>query len=514
MQSVERRRGIGWLARSLALVGAIIGFGEVSAQQQPRTTLTLEEAIALAKQNNPDFLAVRNDAQVAEWSVRAAYGNLMPGASVGTGFSYQAAGEPRFGVFTGADLGISETPAYYSSDYSIGVNYQLSGASLLAPGREKAVRRATEAGIRASEFDLHTVVTRQYLAVVRARDGVALAEEELKRAEENLKLARARVAVGDAIPLDAQQAEVEKGRADVGLLQSRNLVQTELLRLMQQLGTEIRPEIELTSRFALFDIAQTQEQLVAMAAERNPQIHAARAQERASDATVKMARSAYLPSLSLSAGWSGYTRQSGSTGYLLDQARSQVEGARQSCQQMNAISAGLSNPLPGHPRDCNAIVLTPDQERQIIADNEVFPFRFSTQPFSAQLRVSLPLFNGLQREQQLEEAKIAQSDASYRVRSEELRVRTEVGTAHLNVVVARQSVALEERNRQLAGDQLRLATERYRVGAASFIELQEANTIKARADREYLIALYLFHESVAALEAAVGSNLRPAGEGR
>ena len=514
MQSVTRRVGSGTLARTLALLGAITIASSQVAAQQARATLTLEEAIALARENNPDYQAVRNDLQIADWNVRAAYGDLLPGASVGTGFSYQAAGEPRLGILTGSDLGIRETPAYYSSDYSIGLNYQLSGASLFAPSREKANRRATEAGVRASEFELVTAVTRQYLAVVRARDGVALAEEELKRAEENLKLAQARVAVGDAIPLDAQQAEVEKGRAEVALLQARNLVQTETLRLMQQIGVEISPTIELTSRFDVFDLGHTQDELVAMALERNPQIQAARAQERASVAGVKMARTAYLPSLSMSAGWSGYTREAGSTEYLLNQARSQVSSAQQNCMQMNAISAGLNTPLPGYPRDCAAIVLTPDQERQIIADNNVFPFNYSRQPFGAELRISLPIFNGLAREQQLEQAKVAQSDAAHRVRSEELRVRTEVGTAYLNVVAARQSVALEERNRQLAADQLRLATERYRVGAANFIELQEANTIKARADREYLIALYTFHESVAALEAAVGSNLRPAGEGR
>ena len=59
-----------------------------------------------------------------------------------------------------------------------------------------------------------------------------------------------------------------------------------------------------------------------------------------------------------------------------------------------------------------------------------------------------------------------------------------------------------------------MARERYRVGIASYLELQDAETIKARADRAYLIALYSFHEGVAALEAATGQNLRPVGESR
>jgi hypothetical protein len=40
--------------------------------------------------------------------------------------------------------------------------------------------------------------------------------------------------------------------------------------------------------------------------------------------------------------------------------------------------------------------------------------------------------------------------------------------------------------------------------------LQDAETIKARADRAYLTSLYQFHESLAALEAAVGRSLTQA----
>jgi outer membrane protein len=86
-----------------------------------------------------------------------------------------------------------------------------------------------------------------------------------------------------------------------------------------------------------------------------------------------------------------------------------------------------------------------------------------------------------------------------------------VETAWLNVATLRQTVDLESRNRALAEDQLRLARERYRVGAAAFLELQDAETIKARADRAYLDAVFSFHASLADLQAAVGRPLRETG---
>ena len=499
----------GALSRGLRLI-PIFTFALVAAvsAQQTRATLTLEEAIALARQNNPDFLTLVNDAEVADWNVREAYGQLLPGAGVSTNFQYQAAGQARFGIFTGADLGVSTTPDYYSSSYNIGLNYSLSGSTLLAPGRAKADRRATDAGITASQFLLDANVTRQYLAVLRAQDAVTLTTQELTQAKDNRQLAEARVKVGLAIPMELKQAEVEQGRSEVALLQAQNLVQTERLRLMQQIGREVNQDVELTTRFDVFDVPWSLEDLTVQAMVAHPTLLATRADVDATRAGVKMARTAYLPSLSFSMGWSGYAREAGNTFGMVQSARDAAAGAREQCLFFNALAAGSSSPIPGYPQNCPAGVLTPAQEQQIIASNNVFPFNYTQDPLGASLSVSLPIFQGFTRERNVQLAKAAELDAKHRARGEELRIKTDVATAYLNLKTAQQSVVLETRNRDLADEQLGLARERYRLGAASFLELQDAVTIKARADRAYLIAVYSFHESKAALETAVGRKLR------
>jgi outer membrane protein len=477
--------------------------GVASAQQ--RTALTIEEAIDLARKNNPEFLAQKNDAVVADWNVRQAYGQLLPGASASTSFQYQASGVSRFGLFTGADLGVATTPDYYSSSYNLGINYSLSGASLFAPTQAKADRRATDAGISATQFQLDANVTQQYLAVLRAQDAVTLTTQELQQAKDNLQLAEARVKVGLAIPMEQKQAEVERGRSEVALLQAQNLVQTERLRLMQLLGLESTSDVQLTSSFEVFDVPWSREELTQQALAGHPSLLASRATVEASNAGVKMARSAYLPSLDFSMGWSGFAREAGNTTGMLQSARDGALAARQQCEFENAVAAGR---VPGYPRVCPTGVLTSDQEAAIVSSNNVFPFNYTKDPLGASLQVSLPIFQGFTRERNVEVARAASLDAQHRARGEELRIKTEVATAYSNLKTAQQSVTLETRNRELGDEQLRLARERYRLGAASFLELQDAVTIKARADRAYLIAVYQFHESMAALETAVGRNLR------
>src|SRR5688500_9160123 len=124
----NQRAGAWYRAVCLIPVVFLVFVAGADAQQPPKTTLTLEEAIALARQNNPAFLAQQNDLTVADWGVRQAYGELLPGASASTSFQYQGSGTQRIGFLSGSDLGVSSSPAYMLSNYFIGVDYSLSGS--------------------------------------------------------------------------------------------------------------------------------------------------------------------------------------------------------------------------------------------------------------------------------------------------------------------------------------------------------------------------------------------------
>ena len=51
--------------------------------------------------------------------------------------------------------------------------------------------------------------------------------------------------------------------------------------------------------------------------------------------------------------------------------------------------------------------------------------------------------------------------------------------------------------------------QQYQLGFTSFVELVEAETVKAQADRELISAVFSYHDNLARLEAVVGTSLRP-----
>ena len=493
------------MTRPALFMAVLLLVPAIGVAQEAPATLTLEEAISLARANNPNYRAQLNDEGVADWGVRAAYGSLLPTATIGGGLSYQGGGQARIGGFTSDDIGLGETPSYYFSNYSLSVNLGIDGASFYRVGREKAARRATLATLDAAGVTLDAQVTRQYLAALRMRDAVALARTELERAEANLALAEARYAVESATAIEAKQAEVERGRAEVELLRFRANYDTERLRLLELVGVDLDREVELTTAVRVFEPTWELGSLLQAAMATQPELAAAQATAASAEAGVGMARSAYWPSLSISTGLSGYTRKVGSDQYLIDQAESSMFSARAQCQTTNDILSRLTPPIA--PQDCSRFQLTDDMRAEILDSNSQFPFNFETEPVSLSLGVSLPIFQGLSRQRQLEAANAQAEDARLRVRARELQTRADVETAYRNLNAAYEAALLEARNADLAADQLRLARERYRVGLAPFLELMEAEALKARADREYLLGQYSFQEALTALEAAVGQDL-------
>lgn len=494
---------------ALALTVALAAPGplarQLPAQEVPDPgpgvwALSLDEALEVARGRNPAFQAARNDRHVAEWDVRSAWASLLPSASLSSGISWQGAGEERFGSIT-----FGEQPSYYFSSYSAGLSLRLDGATVLAPGQARASRDATLARIGTEESTLVLNVTQAYLDVLRQGEGERLAAQELERARLNLRLARGQQAVGAVSPLDARQAEVAVGRAEVTLLQAENAHETARLRLLQRMGVDLDREIRLTTEFELHEPRWTAEELYRTALRRNPALEALQANRHASRYGVRIARSAYLPSVSFNAGVNAFTQAASTAAPLVAQARQQAAGAVQNCQRTNEIFSRLADPLP--PQDCTQLQFTDADRNAIIEQNSRFPFDFTRQPPSLSVSVSLPVFQGLTRQRQLEAAQVALDDVEHQIREQELALQADIRAGLASVRTAYRSALIEERNQELASEQLRLAQERYRLGAATFLELVEAETVKAQADREGIAAIFAYHDALAQLSALLGTSI-------
>jgi outer membrane protein len=205
------------MMRSLLLISLVAGAVQASAQTVPRDstdqTLTIEQAVELARRNNPELQQIQNNRIGARAAVRSAYGALLPTADASLSAQRQQGGQQIFG---GTSLGASSD--INQSNYQIGVNYRINSATLITPSLQRANRDAVEADISGATETLRSNVRQQYLSALQAEASADLQDTLVVASQQELILAQAREIVGSGTQLDVQRAEVALGLQQVAAL--------------------------------------------------------------------------------------------------------------------------------------------------------------------------------------------------------------------------------------------------------------------------------------------------------
>ncbi|MEJ7759661.1 MAG: TolC family protein [Gemmatimonadaceae bacterium] len=486
----------------LAFIGpALAGAQTPAAPPATRATLTLAEAVTLARRNNPAHLSTMNNRRGADAAVRSAFGQLLPSADASLNAQRQQGGRQ---IFNGGSFGASSD--VNQSSYQIGVGYRLNRASLITPKLQRANRDAVEADITGSQEVLRGQVTQQYLSVLQAQDRADLQDTLLISTRNQVVLAQARALVGSGTALDVQRAEISLGQQQVQVLQTRNQIEIEKLRLFQLLGVEQPSDVVLTSEFTVTMDPPPLAELLASAREANPVVLALRSRERVAELNVKRARGEYSPTLFINTGISGYTYSYANPNFLINQARGGAAEQRASCIRAEEVRAALN--LPNNLAMCGAIDFSDAQASAMRRENSQFPFRFQPSPKSLSASVSLPLFDGFAREQRVQEAQAASFDARYGVRARELAITADVTAAYLTLTTAAKTAALQAQNSAKARLELKFTQDRYRSGAVNFVDVTDSRAAYERAESDRINAIFDYHKAYAALESAVGRPLR------
>ena len=464
-------------------------------------TLSLADAISIARQNNPTHLSMVNNRVSADAAVRTAYGQLLPSADANFSAQRQQGGRQ---IFNGGSFGA--TSDVNQSSYRIGFDYRLNTATLITPKLQRANRDAVEADITGSAEALRSQVTQQYLSELQAEDRAKLQDTLLVAAKSQHVLAQARALVGSATQLDVQRAEVALGQQQVQVLQARNQIEIEKLRLFQLMGITQPPGVVLTTQFTVAPQPPSLPDVLASARAQNPGLIALQSREKVADLNVRREKGQYSPTLSLSTGISGYTYSYTNSNFPLQQAIGQATSSQAACIRTEEVRAALK--LDNTLAACNSIALTDAQAAELRRQNSQFPFNFQKSPRSLSASLSLPIFDGFAREQRVQEAQASSADARYSVRARELAIIADVTAAYLTLKTAEQTSALQAQNSAKAKLELKFMQDRYSNGQATFVDLVESRAAYERAESDRINAIYDYHKAFAALESAVGHPLR------
>ncbi|MHB8838409.1 MAG: TolC family protein [Gemmatimonadaceae bacterium] len=487
--------------RQILTALVVSGVALSAAAQSAPSTLTLDDAIGIAKKNNPVYQQQLSGRTRAALALRSAYGSFLPSADASFGTGYRQGKQEFFG-----GVAFGATSDIISSSWGLNFSARLSASTVSELRRARANMDAAEADVAAADVGLRAGVVTQFLTALQSAASSALQDSLLKKVQLDLDLAKARVDVGSGTSLDVKRAEVAVGQQQVASLRARNTAEVDQVKLFQQLGVARPGPVTLVPLTTVTPPSFELTQLMDIARKSNPTLQGFQSRQLAAAQGVKSARGAYTPTVSLGAQLGGYTTQYKNADYLVTQAQNQMLGSQASCFTTDSIRTGAG--LSSISAKCNAMTFTPAAAQAIRDANRTFPFDFTSSPYNLSLTFSLPLFDRFGREQRLQEAQIARDNAQYDVRKQELQIAADVTSAWTSLQAAYRTVGLQDQNAAAAQEALTLAQERYRVGVSSFVELVQARDEYFRASTDRIGAIYDYHRAWAALENAVGRPLR------
>jgi outer membrane protein len=360
-----------------------------------------------------------------------------------TGGSAHASGN-RFNAATNQ---IVSGPA--STSYTGGISLNLTlfdGFARFATSNAAAANAdAADAGYTNQRFQV-TLTTKQLFYNALATDElVGVAEAQVRQAQQQFDIAVQKLHAGSATRSDSLRSVVDLGNAHLALLNAQANLATAEANLGRQVGVDRPVRAVPDSTLAPYpDTAALRADAMAHA----PQVAQAEAQAHAAQSQVSVARAQYFPS----------------------------------------FTAGYSNGYTGFD--------APWSSTNSYVNN--WSLRFS---------VSLPIFNGFTREQQMVSADVQRDVAVAQAADTRRLVGAQLTQEIAALQTAYTQIDIATTNVAATTEDLRVQQERYRVGASTILDLLTSEANLTQAKTNLVQARFNYNIARAQLEALVGRTL-------
>jgi outer membrane protein TolC len=168
-----------------------------------------------------------------------------------------------------------------------------------APLREIAVKDSEKSSLDLEETrqSIAFQVFRTYLEAQKTAAQRTSAEQAMVEARENMRLAKVRSEAGVGLKSDELRARTHLAAMESQLISANNSLVLAQMRLALVVGVKSVSRVEPAESFTGFSGPFQTQELISSAFEHRIDLQRARVELEKSDATVKLARSAYLPSV-------------------------------------------------------------------------------------------------------------------------------------------------------------------------------------------------------------------------
>ncbi len=423
---------------------ATVLVGAPDPSQPVPDRLDLPNALRYALENNFTIREARERLNQTQGQLTTARAGRLPRATVQSGYSH-VSDQIAFGKDTESWSGTAAVQQTLYAGGAVSANID-------------AARSQRDAAIYQLDATINQVlvgVRAGFYNVLRAIETIKVREQSIALLEEELKNARNRYEAGAGAQFDVLRAEVALANGRPPLITARNDLRIAIEELRKLLGYTNRssadfgklPEFlgKLSFGTEQFDLAQCLDQARAQ----RPELKALKSGADAAQSGVRAARAGYLPTVAATAGW-------------------QMVG--------NGVSP---HSLTGQS---------------------------SYDGWTVGLQSQWAVFDGRATAGKVRTAKSQAEQARLVLQEQELSVDVEVRRAFASWQQAVELVTASSKVVEQATEALRLSRARFEVGAATQLDVLQAQVALTDAGNNQVQALYAYNVAIAQLRAAIGQR--------
>ena len=432
--------------------------------------LTLEKAVSLAVQQNPDILRAKKEIERTRGQVLEVRAQALPHVNLNSSYTQQdpdlierqgsSGGSIQLkqadGTTTTLDLGRGNQSTGGDKSWRIAIE---ATQVLYSGGQVNAALKIAKFTQDQSIYTMRDTVDRvisqtrnQFYLVLLNRKLITVAEESIHLLEDELKDQKNRFDAGTVPKFNVLRAEVALANAQPDLIRAKNNYLIAQLELGKILGLEAsrsasaKPSFEVAGDLFMSERKMSQAQALTIARERRAFLKAQRQNILAEEQQITVARAGYKPRLNANAGYEMHNSD------LTDNLS----------QEVNGWTFGVTG--------------------------------------------SWAVFDGFETKGKIEQAVARLGSARILYEDSVRQVELEVQKAFASLGEARELITSQVKVVEQATEALRLARERLAAGAGTQLDVLDAQVALTKARTTQQQALYDYNVAVSEFDRSTGSD--------
>lgn len=437
----------------LSLLLTIVVFTATTAFAQTPQRITLQEAIDIALENNITLRQAENNMLLQNAGVTSAQMDFLPNLNFGLNGSRNTGRQFVQETLSYDDLTTLSSGASINSGVTIfdglrNIN-NLRAAQTSKLSAEENLQRAKENVI----FNTAS----SYLSVLLNQELLSIAKENLEASQKQLEQVQAQVEVGMRPMVDLYNQEAVVANNEFQIIERENALNISIIQVVRILAIDPMQDYEFVTPGIDEENLQVNNysltQLIEQAMLNRSDLRGTEAQIKLSEYNLRIARGAYLPTVSLSGSLSG--------GYS-DQFRERTPS--------------------GEVVDVSYFDQITDRNRR----------------YSIGFNIQVPIFNRYNTRLNVQRSQVDYKNAMLDLEAKKLEINQEVRQAYNDYLSASKQLETTERALLASSKAYETEQERYRVGASTLIELTQANAefVSASSNRVQAVYRFVFQEQL------------------